>query len=469
MTPFNPGVRTSASQHEFETRVLGKDHPFSSGLRYDRMNTKTICAALILVLALVFGVSAVRRGIGPALGQSGAAPIQQSGGTLSYLNIPVPKDSGIPNALWAAQEAHDQGWDGVEVGIGSTSNGLTRDWSGLKKLADLTASLKLRIHLRLLESADANLYKNGVATPSWWAVTYNDGVPWPQPFRLPPKVAAACAKLLWQKGFDITYAAYQAHGLDPTTYITCEAANEAGIAGSGGPMLGSWSSSRSTWRRFQKEWANARGDRRSPDFEAAHKDYVAVLPEALWRNGDPKLEGYIEPEFFAMLRTMLSNFDSKGCKVFPLTLKSTVGEEGQREIDSYTGPDVAWIASHYEGRGGFNCYMSPAASTVAECARNYLAREQEQVARMRKNPYFSGELFDSEFGMENDSNHIRGNLGIAQGRQAVLMAERKLTNVAGGAFFTSIGSNRLEENFNLYTPDHKPVGDFVVSPTAAGH
>ena len=60
-------------------------------------------------------------------------------------------------------------------------------------------------------------------------------------------------------------------------------------------------------------------------------------------------------------------------------------------------------------------------------------------------------------------------MGIARGRQAVLMAERKLTNVAGGAFFTSIGSNRLEENFNLYTPDHKPVGDFVVSPTAAGH
>src|SRR5438309_1341531 len=74
-------------------------------------------------------------------------------------------------------------WDGVVVKVTSSSNPKNHDWTPFSEAVTASAKAGLKCHVRLpVAGADA---KNSDGTPSFWAVTYNGGVAWPSPYRLP--------------------------------------------------------------------------------------------------------------------------------------------------------------------------------------------------------------------------------------------------------------------------------------------
>jgi hypothetical protein len=383
---------------------------------------------------------------------------------LSYLGIPVPKGAYLPKALWSIDEAKRDGWDGVETGIGTYNDPDNIDMSGLQAAAELAAKDKLRMHLRLLQAVDAEQKINGSFQPSKWAVRYNGGEAWSQPYRLPKSVAVEAAKRVWQKAIDTVVLAYKSAGLEPTQYVSAEGMNEAGIGGANGPGLGRWSALRGPYDAFKHTWKDYLSSHNSSDYERAKSDFLKIFPESLWNNDKPLEEGSIEPDFFTELRSMLAVLDDRGIKIYPLTLEGEYGKVGQHEIDSYTGPDVAWIASKYGNRAGFNRFMTSPAATPDECGENYAARAHYQIDRMRKNPFLSGDLFNTEFGMENLPSSITGNYDIAEGRQAILTRQRNLEGIVGGGFFISISTNKLASGFNLFDDNQQPIGKFAVGP-----
>lgn len=386
--------------------------------------------------------------------------------SLSYLTLPTPKGAGLGQAVWGVGEAKKEGWDGILIGLGNFADPDQIDLSGFDAVVRAAAKHRLRTHIRLLLPADANVETTGSALASVWATRYNSGIAWTQPYRPPRSVAIAVAKLVWQKAIDNAVQAYGAEGLKPADWISAEAANEPGIGGANGPALGRWSALRENYKRFKKEWKKYLDSKDPADYDRAHADFLGIFPESLWLGDKPSPEGRIEPEFFALLRSMLQSLNDRGVKIFPLTLEGESGATGQEEIDSCVGPDAQWIFRKYQGRAGFNAFMNTEVSSPEQAGEAYAKRVRDQVNRMRRNPLFSGELFNTEFGMENRSALLNDGLDIAEARQGILDRQRQLSEIAGAGFFISFGSNRLSTGFNLFDDNRAPVGEFAVGPNA---
>ena len=347
--------------------------------------------------------------------------------TPSYLHVPAPRGSASRVALsrWAVSEAHQLGYEGVVIPIGTDSiqDPLSTDWSGFTATVNDALGDGLKVHLRLGQNVPVTAYANGIPTGATaWVTRYNAGKSWSTPMRPPLGVCPFISKLVWQKATDILYVACIAHQLDPTLYASEELTNEPGVKGAGGAYSGT-SFSKGAW---------------------------AQLPE-----------GTIEPYFWAMLRTLRYGYSSRGIPTYAVTLEGTAGTVGQTELDSITGADAQRVSQGCTG-WGFNRYETTPESTPGAAAVAWSQRAAAQIFRMRENPLIGAKpLFNTEFGMKDASYLMTGPYSSAQYRMAVLGAQRRQSGIVGGGWFLSVSTNSLGSGFNLFNSDETPVSGLV--------
>ena len=288
--------------------------------------------------------------------------------TPTYLHVPSPHGSKVSLARWAVQEAHQLGYEGVVIPIGTDEiqDPTKTDWSGFTQTVNDALANGLHVHLRLLQNVPVLAYQNGAPMgPSVWVTRYNKGVSWQKPFRPPLSVCPYIAQLIWQPATDILYKSCLAHNLNPTKYASEELANEPGIGGAGGPYAGS-------------------------SFETAS-----------WPAG---AEGTIEPYFWTMLRSLRYSFTARGIPTYAVTLEGEAGSVGQTELNCVVGADAERVSQGCTG-WGFNRYATVPSSNPEYAASTWTLRANAQITRMRLNPLIGNKpLFLTEFGMQNSAS-----------------------------------------------------------------
>jgi hypothetical protein len=238
------------------------------------------------------------------------------------LTGPDAQGSTMQEAQEVVQLAAQHGYNGVSLGIGTErlSDPNNIDLSGVQTItrAAMQAGLKY-ICWRL----DVDVPNNQA-----WADAFNGGVIWPVATR-PPSGAWSKIASIWQQARDISAAEMTADGVNPAKGLLFVMVDEPGIGGVGGPSLGPWSISGFYYNLFQ-----ATGD---PTW------FLVAFPSELLGSR----EGYIEPDFWTMLRGIRS-LVTFGAKTYCVSFE---GSETSlpNQVASVTGPDAEWVYANTYG------------------------------------------------------------------------------------------------------------------------
>lgn len=350
------------------------------------------------------------------------------GQTPSYLHVPAAKGR-LQQALWCIDQAKALGYEGVVLPVGTNSiqDPDRTDWSAFESAVREAARLGLRLHLRLMQDVPVSTFSGGVRTgDSAWVTRFNGGVSWSTPFRPPLTVCAAIAQRVWQVALDRALAVYGSLGLAGPALISLEETNEPGVGGAGAAYSGT-----STFASVSAAGA----------------------------------QGFIEPEFWAMLWELQSHFDPRGCRLYAVTFEGQQSDndrdgrvDAQVEIDSVCGVYAQAVLMDPKVRGvGFNRYSVPA-SSVSACGSSWGYREDWEARHLRANPLLRGKgLFVTEFGVSSRS--VAGRVDLY--RLAVLRRQRASVGLDGGGMFLSLSTNALNRGFELWGSDLGVVGGFV--------
>jgi hypothetical protein len=378
--------------------------------------------------------------------------------TPSYLHV---------NTAEEVEQAALGKWDGVVINLTSTSNPNKHDWTVFTAQLNAAAQHGMLVLLRL--GAAGAAAKNSDGTPSWWATNYNNGKTWPTPNRLPITVARMYAQIYLKKAIEIAVNIFSARNL--VANLTLAIGNEAGVGGANCVCLGRWSVLGQIYNsQFKPAWAHYLTTHSQSDYLKAKNYFLEVFPMDMWLESGPIPEGTVEPYYWSMIRAEIEQLgDASGLPIFPYSFEGAKGTVGQREIDSYKGIDAQWIADRCGNRAGTNRYMNTPCDTPGKCGIAYVTDLGAQIGRMRKNPRLTGPIFNIEFGMhmktkDTDLQLIIGHYDIAEGRQAVLTAQRAMNLIVGGGFYRARADDGLSIGFNLANADGSAVGKFLVCP-----
>lgn len=394
---------------------------------------------VLLTLALV-GVAASAQVIDPN------RPILLTG--------PDAYGSTLAESIDVAKLAAANGYNGISVGIGlrSMSDPNKISVSGVRTLTREALARGLKyICFRLDQVVPAN---------QAWANKFNGGVIWNRLNR-PPSGTWNTIAQMWQVARNVAADECVKAGKDPATSLIFVLTNEPGIGGAGGPCYDTWTTSRVYYNNFLKTGDQA-------------QFLLAFPPELL---GKP--EGYIEPQFWAMLRYLRSRVSFKS-KVFCVSFEGAT--PGQ--MPSTTGPDATWIYANCNGFG-FTTFAPNAkavynsttgalitpALTPAQCADGFRTRVNQTVAGLRTCP-----LLVNKQAIMTEYNLVLGRVPTGADssvyRREVLRTGMSYPGLFGSAVHTAFSLSLLSPSgYEIFrrvfvngVPTYPPYGSFAVGP-----
>jgi hypothetical protein len=366
------------------------------------------------------------------------------------LTGPEAQGASLQQAEEVIQLAAKHGYNGVAFGggVGRVNDPTFVDVSGIQTATHLAMTSGLKyICWRL----DVDIPNNQA-----WADAYNGGDTWQIQTRPVSSTWTRIAQI-WQAIRNASAQQIVADGGDPNKVLIFVLGNEPGIGGTGSASLGPWGTSGFYYSLFQST-----GD---PTW------FLVAFPPEL--EGQP--EGYIEPGYWTMLRSVVSQTSLGGaiyCVSFEGSENSIAGQ-----INSTTGPDAQWLFANTNGYA-LNIFgpntrrqtdsvtgtVTKAPATPLQSAGNYTARVDKILTTIKGNPILTNEhLLITEFNLS--SGRVPDNADLFPYREEMLKQVMVYPPIDGAMMFTAYSGDQTTSGVNLFT---RTVVNGVVTITPIG-